>query len=373
MTPILQQRIHHADAWTARDIKSKDEIAFDLARKHVDALQETFLRLKDVLRDEIVLAQCRHPALDDDLHGVLEEVLEGRGLVLLRGFPVADHPVEDLEKIYWILTRHFGPHLTANSFGHKIVRVQDEALAGGGNSARGTKGRDELAMHTDSGDLFSLLYVHQAERGGESQFSSASAAHNRVLEERPDLLPILYRGFPHHRRGEQADYQPMVTPYNVPVFANNNGRIALRWTYSSFIPAFSALGYQPTEKENEALEFMSRILQEQQVEFRPESGEMTLANNFAMAHSRSSFVDGDVPEKRRLVLRAWMELPPWRKRLPIHLGREFHQFENEGGRVGVDAQPGRDGRMARNEYVNVPEDVSDLIRQTQKKRRAETT
>jgi alpha-ketoglutarate-dependent taurine dioxygenase len=371
MTPILRHRILSRDAWVGSDFKSKDDIAFDLTSKQVAALEDLLLRLKDVPRDQIVLAQCVHPSLDEYAKQIFEELLEGRGLVLLRGFPVKDHSIEEIEKLYWIFTRHFGPHLPMNSFGHKMVRVQDESLPDGRNSARGTKGRDELAMHTDTGDIFALLYVRQAEKGGESQFSSASAAHNRILAERPDLLPILYRGFPHHRRGEQAPHQAIVTPYNVPVFANNSGRVALKWTYSSIAPALAALGRQPTDEEQEALDMIGRVLHEQQLEIRAESGDMSIANNYAMAHSRSAFVDGSAPEKRRLVLRAWMELPPWRKRLPVHLGREFHHLETEAGRLASEPIPGRDA-LARNEYVNVPESVSELIRQTQKKPRAET-
>ena len=150
--------------------------------------------------------------------------------------------------------------LSNNSFGHRMVRVQQEVLPGGVQPARGTKSAAELAMHNDSADLFSLLWVHQAERGGESQFSSGPAAHNTILATRPDILPILYRGFPHHRRSEQPDDQPDVTPYDVPIFSNVDGRICINFTYSSILPALHELGRELTPEEDEALEILRGVL-----------------------------------------------------------------------------------------------------------------
>jgi hypothetical protein len=367
MTPIHRERIVHPIAWVGSDFKSKDDIAFDLTKNHVAALEDVLSRVKAVPLEQIQLVHCRHPALNEDIPRILAEVMEGRGIVLVRGFPVSGYSIEEIEKMYWAFTRHLGPHLSQNSFGHKLVRVQEEKLPGGVQTSRGTKASGELAMHQDSGDLFALLYVHQAEQGGESQFSSGPAAHNAILEKHPEILPHLYRGFPHHRRSEQPDHQPVVTPYNVPVFSNNSGRIAIHFTYSSILPALFELGRELTREEAEAIDFLRETLMLQQLEIRAESGEMSIVNNFAIGHSRSAFVNGAAPDKRRLVLRAHMELPPWRRLLPTHLGREFHQFENESGRLGVDKVPGREGKVQRNDYVAVSKELHELFRATQAK------
>ena len=367
MTPIHHERINHPCAWLGSDFRSKDDLAFDLTRKHAAALEDLLVRLKDVPMEQIVLTQCVHPALDQDLACILDELVDGRGLVLVRGFPVQDHSIEEIEKMYWVFTRHLGPHLSQNSFGLKMVRVQQELLPGGVQPARGTKSANELAMHCDSGDIFALLYVQQADQGGESQFSSGPAAHNAILESRPDLLPVLYRGFPYHRRSEQPPHQARITPYKVPVFANVNGRISINFTYSSILPAMHELGRAFSQEESEALDTLRQALVEQQLELRAATGEMSIANNFAMCHSRSSYVDGPDPKRRRLVLRCAPELPPWRKRLPLHLGPEFFQRENEAGRVGDDLVPGRDGRIARNDYDAVPEELANLFKEAQRK------
>jgi hypothetical protein len=178
-------------------------------------------------------------------------------------------------------------------------------------------------------------------------------------------LPILYEGFPHHRRSEQPDDQPDVTPYNIPIFSNVDGQICINFTFSSIIPALHALGRELTEEEARALDILREVLDRQQLEMRMERGEAVMANNFAMCHARTSFVDGPDPTKRRLLLRAWMEVPVEDRRLPI--GRQYFHMENKGGRLGYDPVPGRDGKIAANDYKNVSPELAELFRATQAK------
>ena len=58
-------------------------------------------------------------------------------------------------------------------------------------------------------------------------------------------------------------------------------------------------------------------------------------------------------------MRAWNEVPTEDRRLPV--GREFFHMENEGGRLGYDLVPGREGRIAINDYDNVDEDLANLV------------
>jgi len=365
MTPIYREKITEPMAWVGSDFKGKEDIAFELGARQVAAFEEILVRVKEVPRDEITRQQSSHRALDDELAKVYKEVTHGRGLVVVRGFPVGQHSVEEIEKIYWAFCLHMGNLLSNNAFGHRMVRVQEERLPSGEQSVRGTKSRAELAMHNDSGDIFMLMCVQQAASGGESQFSSGPAAHNTILATRPDLLKILYRGFPQHRRSEQQPGEPDVTPYDVPVFSNINGRIAINFTYSSIIPALHAIGRKLTSEEEEALDVMRSVLLEQQLTVRMDPGEVSVANNYALCHSRSDYVDGPLPTQRRLLLRAWTEVPLADRRLPV--GREFFHMENAGGRLGYDPVPGLDARISRAEYANMPEDLAKLFKATQAK------
>jgi alpha-ketoglutarate-dependent taurine dioxygenase len=364
-TQIYRARVDHPVAWRGSDFPSKEAIAFDLSASQAAALEEILERTAGIERDEIGREHCGHAALDEALAGVYEAVMRGRGLVVVRGFPVANHSVEEIERMYWAFCTHFGRLMSHNSLGQRMVRVFEQLLPGGVQPARGTKSRAELAMHNDAADVFALLCVQRAERGGESQYASGPAAHNAILESRPDILPILYRGFPHHRRSEQQEHQPAVTPYDVPIFSNVDGRICINFTYSSIAPALHELGREFTREESEAIDLLREMLVEQQLEFQLERGEVAIANNYAMCHSRSDFVDGDTPESKRLVLRAWTEVPPQDRRLP--LGREFFHMENEGGRLGYDPVPGRAERIAQNDYEGVSDELAELFKAAQAK------
>jgi hypothetical protein len=73
-----------------------------------------------------------------------------------------------------------------------------------------------LSLHVDLAQIVGLMCVRQARQGGYSQYTSGLAVHNEVLATRPDLMPILYRGFPYHRRGEEAPTTSPITPRDRP-------------------------------------------------------------------------------------------------------------------------------------------------------------
>ena len=54
-------------------------------------------------------------------------------------------------------------------------------------------------------------------------------------------------------------------------------------------------------------------------------------------HARSQFDDWEEPDKKRLMLRLWLDVE--RKRRPVV--RQIHIYENVEGRSGFDPQPGR--------------------------------
>jgi hypothetical protein len=74
-----------------------------------------------------------------------------------------------------------------------------------------------------------------------------------------------------------------------------------------------------------------------QFETRLEAGEATFLNNHAILHARSEFEDWDTPDRKRLMLRLWLDAE--RNVRPVV--PQIHIYENAGGRSGIDKQPGR--------------------------------
>ena len=317
-------------------------------------------------RDEITPEDARHPDLDDDLGRLYQDLMFGKGLACVRGFPVEQHSIEDLERIYWAFCTHLGYLVSNNSFGHRMVRVQEEVLPDGVQPARGTKSRAELAMHNDAADILSLLCVYPAAEGGESQFASGPAAHNRILAERPDLLGVLYQGFPHHRRSEQPDDQPDVTPYDVPVFSQIDGRICINFTYSSILPAMHTIGREFTPEQNEA----DRVAQE-----HPRRAAGRVPTGIRRGSSGQQLRDVSLAVRLRQQHRPeeGALLPPGldggaaARTAACRIGREYFHMENKDLRLGYDMVEGRDGTIARNDYKNVDPALADMFKAAQAK------
>jgi Taurine catabolism dioxygenase TauD, TfdA family len=74
-----------------------------------------------------------------------------------------------------------------------------------------------------------------------------------------------------------------------------------------------------------------------QFETRLEPGEACFLNNYTVMHARSEFEDWEEPDKKRLMLRLWLDVE--RKAWPVV--KEIHIYENIDGRSGIDPQPGR--------------------------------
>jgi len=336
MTAIHMAPSDHKMAWRGGDF-TKDDVAFDLNTHHAAALEDVLRRVAKTELADIAPDDCRHPVLDADLERVFDQIQDGRGIVIVRGIPVADHSVEDVRRMFWALGAHFGRGVSQSARGDVLGLVQDETPPGEEESARGYTSRRELSLHNDLAQIVGLMCVRQARTGGKSQYAAGLAIHNEIAATRPDLLPVLYRGFPYHRRGEEAPNQPCVTPYDIPVFSECNGHFSMFMVREIFNAAFRELNRSFTAQEIEAIDLFRSTAQRLQFETRLEPGEASFLNNYTVMHARSEFEDWDEPERKRLMLRLWLDAE---RKVRPHI-REIHIYENKNGRSGIDYQPGR--------------------------------
>lgn len=134
----------------------------------------------------------------------------GRGWQTLRGFPVAEHSIKDLELIFFAIGMHLGvarPQGKASLF---LANVRDIGTDYRGTSGRGYTSKAALDFHSDGSDVVGLFCLKTAIEGGESLISSSIRVHNEMLKLRPDLVEELYKPMIFGRQGEEA---PEETPY----------------------------------------------------------------------------------------------------------------------------------------------------------------
>jgi hypothetical protein len=274
MTAIHSIPTNHKMAWRGGDF-TKDDIAFDLTARHAAALEDLALRTGKMDIADIVPADCRHPALDADLERVFEDI------------PVSGHSIDEVSRMFWALGAHLGRGVSQSALGDVLGYVRDETPPGGEEAARGYTSRRELSLHCDLAQIVGLMCLRQAKSGGESQYAAGHAIHHEIAATRPDLLPILYRGFPYHRRGEDAADAPCITPYDIPVFSVTDGQMSVFMVREIMNAAFRELKRPFSREEIEAIDLFRETARRLQFETRLEAGEATFLNNYTVMHARS--------------------------------------------------------------------------------------
>ena len=130
---------------------------------------------------------------------------------MLRRLPIEDYSKDEIGMIFWGIGTYLGGGLSQSVLGDRLGHVKD--LSREDPLARAYRNKQELSPHTDSCDLVGLACLRNAESDGVSRLTSALTVHNVMLEEYPEALDRLYRGYVFHRRGEEKPGDLPHTPY----------------------------------------------------------------------------------------------------------------------------------------------------------------
>ena len=310
MRQIYDQLINHPGAWKAVDFASKDAYAFDFTKRHCDALDAALMGVKraGLTIDEIGRAEFPLAAIEDDIAAIDNEVRDGRGIVLIRGFPLDRYDLDDLATVYWGFGTHFGTAVSQSVLGDRIGCVTDKSKEVA--SERSYRNANELTPHTDCNEMIAMLSVCTAKHGGESKYASALTVHNEILRTHPELLRPLYEGFYYHRRGEEPPGAPPCTTHKVPVFSCVDGYVSARYVPGYLEAAAPELGIEFPHELTRAMACFDEIASRDDIMITVllEPGELSLQNNFTVLHGRTRFEDHDEPGRERLLLRLWIDI-----------------------------------------------------------------
>jgi hypothetical protein len=332
LTPVYAVPINHPGAWKAADFSSPADYTIALNATQLRDIERAMRQIKaaglglDDLRRENFDVPSLRPVIEEIRH----EIEDGRGFVVLRRPPVEDYSKDEIGMIFWGLGTYLGHGLSQSVLGDRLGHVKDFSRED--PLARAYRNKQELSPHTDSGDLVGLACLRSAKSGGVSRLTSALTVHNVMLEEYPDALERLYRGYVFHRRGEEKPGDRPYTPYRVPVYSNTEGKVSARCVRTYVEAGEAAAGRPMGEAELAVLDHFEEITKrpELMLEFTLQPGEIYFINNYTILHARTAFDDGDAEEdRRRHLLRLWLEVPDMR---PVH------PHIKSGG---IEAVPGR--------------------------------
>lgn len=283
---------------------------------------------------ELQAADFAFGDVDRRLRQAYEEVRSGRGFVILRGLPVEGLTADAFATAVWGIGTRLGYALSQNAQGELISSVVDATKED--PTPRMYRSSQELRLHTDITGMIALACWHKAQTGGASVIASAVTVHDEIERRAPQLLAPLYRGFHYHRLGEEGPDEEPATPYRVPVFAGRNGQLSCRYQRVGIAAGHRELGVPITAEEIAALDLFDEVARvpEHRVAFYLERGEMLVINNYTVMHARTAFTNFPEPERRRLLVRLWLDADGFRD-----VPKEFNHFKANG-------VPRQDGRSA---------------------------
>ena len=310
-TPIISHHIDHPSAWKSTDFKSQDDFSIDLEPHHINALEQALgqVRKAGLSIDEITKDNFPLDDIQDLLDQVSHELMDGRGFLMLRGWPIDQYSLDDIGVMYYGFGAHFGKGASQSVLGDRLGYVTDHSASD--PLERAYRNKYELSLHTDLNELIGMLNIRQAATGGQSQYASAIAVHNEIRATRPDLLAPLYRGFHYHRRGEESPGQEPITPHEVPIFSTVDGVLSCRFVDAYMPAAAKGLGIEMPPELLEAIAYFQEIAARDdfQLDMLVKPGDMTFSNNFITMHARSAFEnDAANDDKKRLFLRLWLDV-----------------------------------------------------------------
>ena len=338
MTTEVLAPVEGPSAWYGPDMVARsDEWLYELSEEEVAeidaavaALMASDTDLLDVDRESFGL-----PTLAKELDRIQDEVVNGRGFVLIRGLPVESYTIEEAALAYLGIGSYFGWAIPQNAKGHVLGHVRDIGLDPNNPEHRlyGTTARH--LFHTDSCDIVGLLCLQTARSGGQSKIASSVTVYNEMLKQRPDLVRVMMQPFYTDRKGEIPEGKGPF--YEMPIFNPYGGYLTT--TYNrDFITAAQRFDEVPGLREDQtaAMDLADEIAASDEVrldmDFR--RGDMQFIHNHQVLHSRTPYEDYDEPERKRHLLRLWLAPPNCRPLAPA-IEERFGSIEQGTARGGI--------------------------------------
>jgi alpha-ketoglutarate-dependent taurine dioxygenase len=314
-----------------------DTYIFRLTDEHVAELEAALVHAEaraddvlDITRDLFPL-----PTLGPELARITHELIDGRGVVLIRGVPVERYTKDRASAIYWGVGTHIGHPWPQNAKGHLLGDVTDQGRSASDPTSRGNElGGIALPFHSDGSDLVGLFCLDAGAGGGDSLVANAVTIHNDLVRAEPELAAALYEPFPYDLRGEQAPGAR--SWYTMPVFNRRLDRLFVRYI-RPYIESSRRHddAPRPSPLGRAAMDRLDAMCAEPQyrVAMGMQPGDMQFVNNYHVLHARDAYQDDRAAGKVRHLKRLWLEtevLSDEEKPERFRLGRTDSYWSSKG-------------------------------------------
>jgi hypothetical protein len=314
-----------------------DRYAFHLTDEHLAeldaALVEAEARTDDVL--DVTREHFPLPTLGPELARITDDLINGRGVALIRGVPVERFGKERASTIYWGIGAHLGRPWPQNARGHLLGDVTDQGKHYDDGTSRGNEiGGVPFPFHSDGSDLVGLFCLDAGASGGASLVANVVSVHNDLVRTDPELAAELYAPFPYDFRGEQ---RPGAKGwYLMPVCTRRGDRLFVRYIRPYIDSARRHDDAPPlSDRARAALDRVDAMCADPRyhVSMQLQPGDMQFINNYHVLHARKGYTDDRPAGKVRHLKRLWLEtdlLADDQKPEAFRLGRTDSYWASKG-------------------------------------------
>jgi alpha-ketoglutarate-dependent taurine dioxygenase len=266
--------------------------------------------------DEESLVQAinlRRPEFSSTMSSFLTDLEKGPGFAFFHLPPNMFNPVQ-LKQAYWVIGHLLGKPVQQNVAGTVMYDVKDM----GGEIDKGARysiTNLELNFHTDNSfgktliDYVGLLCIQDAKEGGNSKVVSGYSIIQTLQQEYPTEYAILSSLFYFDQRGGVAAGDPGALQFPILAYNSETKELVIRYLRTWVESGHSRVDKPLTPSQIAAMDLLDKLLTEPKYcySFSLKPGDIAFVNNRWILHNRSQFVDWDEPEKKRHLVRLWLD------------------------------------------------------------------
>jgi len=321
-TAVAGRTVVDPAEWTGKDIEVNTDWIYFLSDEEIKDLRAMAQQVREKFGDDpnSLLATKKEDfnlgVFANQVQQIGDQIKNGLGFALVRGLPVEDMDVLEAATIYWGLGRHLGTAVSNNLVGDMLCPIMDFGKDINAANSRGYETSATLDYHTDQSDVVSLLCLQVSKSGGESKIASSVAVYNTMLKRHPEMVEALMKPVCWSLHGQVDEGQKNY--YESPIFNFLDGKLC-----TSFGAQHIRKGHELPEVQDltrlqaEAITKVDEISEELHYSMVLELGDIQLVNNTTVTHSREAFDDWPELERRRRLLRMWLEVPGLRPLTPF--------------------------------------------------------
>jgi len=306
--------------WLAEDMEDSSQWLIQLGKEHVGELD---MAIKKMEAEQLTIAEVNTdtvplPFFSQLVPDILDRLENGRGVIVIRGFPAHLYEKSALRLLYWAIGKTLGTAVSQSSKGDLLGDVRNFGSDVNGPSGRGYMSKQDLPFHTDTADTVALMVLRKAKSGGRSMICSSVAIRNEIAAKRPDLLKVLHQPFFWSWKGQEARGE--LPYYQQPIYSEHNGKFSSRYIQPHITAAYENFKELPplAYEQLEAMTYINRLANDPKYHFGMmfEPGDIQILNNHVTYHARTEFEDYPDDDQRRHLLRMWLSLPNTRDLSP---------------------------------------------------------